>query len=253
MDTALRRYDGECCALYDHFTQRSLWGRVIIMQYIYKYFDKEDHLQNFIDNGEVMFNQLSYFLYCEDKARRDGAEDSNIFRPENGLEITNLTTRVQFIDKSAFISQIKNPHRVFVFCTSTEYSDYLYKKFNSVGCIRIDLEKFKNKIRTQLLHHSVSVKNKIILADKICYYSEDNSHGTRYACPDKIIMSKLLSFADESEYRFAFAQDKDAFEVNNVNLFIANERAPLSEIKKPIGKLLTLGNLSEICQRVITN
>lgn len=212
---------------------------------VFKYFGQKQHLESFVSKGEVMFNTLSYFLSCEDEARRDYLEDSNIYRPSNGLQITLTKTQQKLTDPRALISKVKNPHRVFVFCTSTENSDYLYQKFSAEGCVEIlNLDQFKKRMLHVIKKPIHNIKNQTLLANAVSYYDHQQEVGTRHACPDQIIMSKLMNFSEEKEFRFAFAKDKNAFDVNNVDYSLSSGIVPSNLVGN--GKKLILGDLTDI-------
>ena len=101
---------------------------------IFKYFGDNQHLENFLQKGEVFFNTLSYFLSCEDLSRRDISEDANVYMPSKGLEISITATNQKLKDQRGLISRVKRPDRIFVFCTSLELSENLFRKFCAAGC-----------------------------------------------------------------------------------------------------------------------
>lgn len=212
---------------------------------VFKYFGNKQHLESFVNKGEVMFNTLSYFLSCEDQVRRDYLEGSNVYRPPEGLQITLTETRQTLLDTRVFISKINKPHRVFVFCTSTENSDYLYKKFSATGCVEIlNLDAFKKRILHEIKKPIHNIKNKTLLSDAVSYYDSEQEPSARHACPDQIIMSKTLPFSDEKEYRFSFAKDQNAFDVNNIDYSLSNKVLSSNSIGN--GKKLILGELTDI-------
>lgn len=219
---------------------------------IYKYFHNLDFQKIFLERGEVYFNSLSYFLSCEDKNRRDAVEDSSLYRPAEGLEITKAFSQT-FLDPRTLISKVKRPERVFVFCTSTELNDNLYKKFHANACIEIsNLEEFNRRLIVAL-HKKMklgTVKNGTLLSGAVDYYHHEDEPGIRHACPDQIIMSKIADpfFTIEKEYRFAFAKDKNSFDVNNVDYFLTSQIPPFTG--QHTHQIFTLGNLSDICRIV---
>lgn len=97
----------------------------------------------------------------------------------------------------------------------------------------------------------------MLLAGEVEYFDSQHEPGTRHACPDQIVMSKVdrysdekktERYSDEKEYRFAFAIDKDAFAVNNVSYSLAHDLgSPNYALDK---RVLILGNLSDICRTV---
>ena len=219
------------------------------MAYIFKYFSKHEYAENFISKGEVYFNSLSYFLSCEEVSKRDPYEDANIYKPANGLQITNINSHEKSIDPRSLISKLKGPHRIFVFCTSMLLNEHLWKKFNSVSCVEItDLEKFRDRIAKAIVRPILRLKNRTLLAGEVEYVDSQQEPGTRHACPDQIVMSKFNGYSDEKEYRFAFAIDKYAFDVDNVSYSLAYDvGGPTS----PIGhKVIRLSDLSDICRIV---
>ena len=217
---------------------------------IFKYFSQKQHLDSFLKNGEVLFNTLSYFLSCEDPTRMDELEDSNIYKPTDGLQITLTKSQQQLVDHRGLISKVKNPHRVFVFCASLKLSEKLSSKFCSVGCVEIfDVKEFVGRIKRRIKKPAHNIKNQELLSGKVDYYNLAQEPGARHACPDQIIMSKIESFSDENEYRIAFAKDANAFAVNNVNYYLANSPIPSTNVGTP--KKLILGDLTDIARVVM--
>lgn len=224
--------------------------RAAIKNSAFKYFSQKPHLDGFLKNGEVFFNTLSYFLSCEDPTRRDEIEDSNIYKPADGLQITLTDSQQQLVDHRGLISKVKNAHRVFVFCTSLELSEELSQKFCSVGCVEIfDIEEFNRRLKKRIKNPAHNIKNQELLSGKVDYYNLAQESGTRHACPDQIIMSKIERFSDEKEYRIAFAKDANAFAVNNVDYYLANSPIPSSKAGTP--KKLILGDLTDIARVVM--
>lgn len=216
----------------------------------FKYFGQKSHLDAFLKNGEVFFNTLSYFLSCEDPTRRDETEDSNIYMPLDGLQITLTKSHQQLVDHRGLFSKIKNGHRVFVFCSSLELNEKLFQKFCSFGCVEIvDLKQFSNRIKKAIRNPVHQIKNRELLSGKVEYYDLTQQSGVMHACPDKIIMSKINQFSDEKEYRIAFAKDANAFAVNNVDYYLAN--SPIISAKVGTPKKLILGNLMDIARIVM--
>ena len=85
---------------------------------LFKYFSKHEYAENFISKGEVYFNSLSYFLSCEEVSKRDLYEDVNVYKPVNGLQVTNVNSHEKFVDPRTLISRLNKPIE-FCICTST--------------------------------------------------------------------------------------------------------------------------------------
>ena len=220
---------------------------------IYKYFNNVGFRDRFINAGEVYFNSLSYFLSCEDKSRRDNTENANLYKPANGLQITKLHSQQTFTDARTLISTIKNPNRVFVYCTSNELSEVLFKRFSATTCVEIfNLPEFQKRLQKSLKNRARLgiIKNTTLLNGSVDYYNSENEPDTSHAWPDQIIMAKQSNpFSVEKEYRFAFAKDKNAFDVNNVDYSLGAEVQPF--MGQHTHQVLHLGNLSDICKVVL--
>ncbi len=220
------------------------------MSPIYKYFSKQCHLQSFLENGEIYFNSLSYFLSCDDDSRRDRSEDVTLYRPKSGLVGNIVTTGKPFaLPAQQLISRVNASDSIFVFCTSAEFSVRLYQKFNAEGCIEIsNPDEFKERLQAKIneLVDGGNGANKTLLAGRIEYYDSAESPGARHACPDQIVMAKPDHFSDEAEFRFAFAKDQNAFDVNNVQYSISSELDAPNAASRHLS--LRLGSLTDICQ-----
>ena len=219
----------------------------------YKYFGNPEFQNDFLNQGRIYFNSLSYFLTCEDKQRQDRTEHTNLYKPSDGLKVTTVNPQQTLIDERALISTVRRPDRIFVFCTSTEYSKALIERFNASGCVEIlDLTEFRKRLQTALdkkIRLGI-VKNKTLLSGNIDYYDSESEPGARHACPDKIIMSKPIQpFSIEKEYRFAFAKDKNAFDVNEINYYLAHQAPPY--VGQNAHQTLEVGKLTDICRVLI--
>jgi hypothetical protein len=232
-----------------HLSVRTIKPYNKIMETLYKYFDCEAHMRAFI-NGEVYFNSLSYFISTEDESRRDKGENLNVYEPDGGLKITK-TTGGKIILPASLISRVSNPQNYYIFCVSKVRNRKLYKDFNAAEIVKIhNLVEFRKRMKRAIvrLRQKCIIKNDTLLDGPVEYYSVEGLPGTRYACPDEIIMAKLNLFEYQKEYRFAFAKRKNAFVVDNVDYGIENKKLyreyPISN------QVLNLGDLSDISERV---
>jgi len=220
------------------------------VQTIYKYFSQMGHLKNFVEQGEVYLNSLSYFLACEDISRRDETENLNVYRPTNGLQINNLTIGKTFSIPAQLNSQIKGANRIFIFCTSSELSPYLFKKFGAYGCVEISsVDIFRNRLRSKFEEFfGATHESGAFLADHVSYYDIAAEPGVRHACPDQIVMTKPQNFDDEKEYRFALTSDASLFKVHEVQYTISS--GVQSQLIDHRSVVLKLGSLLDICKIV---
>jgi hypothetical protein len=195
----------------------------------------------------VYCNSLSYFLDCEDMTRRDPLEDSSVYEPLGGLQITHVATGANFCDPRSLVSHVVRPHRIYVFCLSTVFNEHLWRKFNAKLCVRItDPQEFIARFRRATRRPQLRINCTEVLAAEVTYYKPDDPPASRHACPDQIILSKLEQFSDEREFRLAFSSDRDAFSVYNVGYELTARKSAKSF--KHSHKLLQLGDLRDICE-----
>ena len=219
------------------------------MTSLFKYFGDKKWMKSFLEDGEVYFNSLSYFISCEDKSRKDINEDACIIKPDEGLEITNLRTQQTLIFDGQLNSKVKAPDRIYVFCTSTEFNEKLYQKFNAQGCVEIsDVDKFKNRLQSKITetYRQERFGNDQLIAAPVNYFSLSDEPLARHACPDQIVMGKDENYKEEKEYRFAFSLDAGVFDVNNVTYNLSRSSVPTNS--KLTHQILCLGSLLDICK-----
>jgi len=214
---------------------------------LYKYLPHK-YAEAFVDEGKILFRSILYFLACEDE-RRDELEGTHQYEPAGGLEINNLTQGwSQQLPGGSLRSSVKNPDKLFIFCTSQRLSADLASKFGSDACVEImDVDRFVARLRTWLRRRP-RVKLKTLRHDAVTYYRTAEPPREVWALPDLIVMNKPYAFEDEEEYRFAFSLKADAFKFENVDMKITTGPAP----KVPKGTypemLVKLGSMTDCCR-----
>jgi hypothetical protein len=186
---------------------------------LYKYYSNRKWAEAFLD-GQILFRSLSYFLDYEDKnARRDQNEGTSVYRPEGGLVINNLTQGTTFtLPRHAFLSKAKQ-EEIFVFCASRSPSDEHREKFDAAVCVEILVIKtLCDRIEAALPPGAT------FRGQRVKYYQEAEGGNPRWALPDKIATSKLVSYAWQDEYRLLFCLT-DALEFENVELRLVQDNA----------------------------
>lgn len=210
---------------------------------LYKYFTNRKWADAFLD-GEVFFNSLAYFRDYEDgNVREDKNEGNSVYRPEEGLLITNHTQGKTFSMPGFAFESTANQEEIFVFCVSRSLTDDLRKRFNAVACVEIfKIQTFCARIARALPPH-VTVR-----ADRVDYYDLSEPPNPRWALPDQIAMSKFKSYAWQNEFRFVFClTDALGFEKAALRLVKGDAR----EAPKPAehhSHLLRARSLRDICR-----
>lgn len=217
------------------------------MTSLYKYLPAK-YVGGFVREGTVLFRSLSYFRDYEDaQVRGDEFEGTRLHRPQSGLEVTLVETQKKIVLPHSFESTT-NEDDIFVFCFSTLLSAELATQFNADACIEItNLGAFVAGVRSALLRRP-SIKSKTLVHGHVRYYSPEEPPIVDWALPEKIVMSKLNTYIEQQEYRFAFAVN-DAFRVENTSLRLVSPgelRAQRATAHPE--RLFKLGNLSKLCK-----
>jgi hypothetical protein len=214
---------------------------------LFKYLPHQ-YVELFVSTGAVLFRSLLYFLASED-ARRDEVEGTHQYEPVDGLEITNQTQGWRRrMPGGSLRSSVKNPDKLFVFCTSHVLDTDLAVKFGSDACVEItDVGMFVARVRTALRRNPRVKLNTLIHGD-VEYYRTAEPPQEVWALPDRIVMNKPHVFAHEQECRFAFSLKADTFRFENVDLKITTGPTP----KIPKGAypemLVHLGHMVDCCR-----
>jgi hypothetical protein len=214
---------------------------------LYKYLPAK-YVEGFVGKGAVLFRSLSYFRdYEDEQLRGDEFEGTRIHRPHNGLEVTLVATEKKLVLPHSFESTAREDD-IFIFCLSTVLSADLALRFKADACIEIkNVGAFVSGIRSALLRRP-SIKSKELFHGPVKYYSPDQAPIVDWALPERIAMSKLSTYTEQHEYRFAFAVN-DAFRVENtrVRLVSPGEHRSL-EPSVHSDRLFKLGSLAKHCK-----
>lgn len=214
---------------------------------LYRYLS-EKRLDTFLSKGELLFRSLSYFRDYEDQQTRgDEFEGVRVFRPNQGLQISNLSTNDQFSIPHTFESVVDQDN-IFVFCMSTRLSPEIAEKFQAEACIEIfEPERFLAKVRARIPPiHKIQAKR--LVHGPVSYYKRQEPPMAEWALPDRIALSKLEAFEWQHEYRITFAT-QGAFDVGKVkvDLVASGERLQTRLEGHPSRKLLA-GSLHKFCK-----
>lgn len=213
---------------------------------LYKYLP-EQFVNTFVNEGAILFRALSYFRDYEDaQVRGDDFEGTRIHRPTSGLEITMTKTGERIVLPHSF-EAAANEDDIFVFCLSTSLSPDLAEQFQANTCVEINCPiKLISGVRAALARRP-SIKNKMLVHDKIKYYAPEQPPIVDWALPERIAMSKLNSYEWQNEYRLAFSTN-GAFDVENTRLrLVTGERRHPKSTYHP-QSILKIGSLARVCK-----
>ena len=122
---------------------------------------------------------------------------------------------------------------MFVFATSTELSDRLWRKFSPLHktesvCVEIfNVAQFAERIQTALAKRS-PVQARALRHRMVQYRAVEEPPEHRWALPDELAFLKEDTFADQHEYRFLFSPRKHAYKFQDVRLeLVAKNSSPV--------------------------
>ncbi len=210
---------------------------------LFKYFKDRRWADAFLD-GQILFRSLAYFRdYEDEQVRGDRKEGTSVYRPEEGLLITNLTQGKSFTIPNSAFEAVTNQEDIFVYCVSRSLTDQLRESFESVACVEIS----KPPTLCERIKRALQPTAKLV-AERVEYYNPNEPPNPRSALPDRIALSKFESYSWQKEFRFCFTlSDAFEFEKGSHRIVIGNsEEAPKpTEHQK---HLVEAGNLRDICK-----
>jgi hypothetical protein len=210
---------------------------------LFKYFEDRRWVDLFLD-GQILFRSLAYFRdYEDEQIRGDRKEGTSVYRPEDGLLITNLTQQKSFTIPNSAFEAITNQGEIFVYCASRSLTGELREKFESVACVEIlRPPTLCERIKKAIPAHATFV------AGRVEYYHQHDPPNPRWALPDRIALSKFESYSWQKEFRFSFTlTDAFGFEKGSQRIVIGEPK----ETPKPAEHqryLVEAGNLRDICR-----
>jgi hypothetical protein len=222
----------------------------------FKYFHNPDHPQQFLDGKMFCWNAAYYRDYEDANAAQvvgDEYEGARLYRPLNGVELTNLASHTQ-VNLQRGAEFITKSHEIFVYCVSMSFSDVLKKEFDAKACVEIcDPRKFIQRWKGALPPESLATSGEVgdyqkYVCRMVSYYHGQDLPGNVWAIPDLITTSKLKKFAYQEEYRFAYTKT-DAFKFENVRVELVDRKTrPCPKPEEHFHETLDLGDLRDICR-----
>lgn len=138
------------------------------MPALYKYLPSK-YFPAFLDRGEMLFRNLTYFRQHEGKVRGDAYEGIHKDHPGTDIVLANFTQGFRSVGKFSFLNST-NSDLVFAFCLSKRLSKDLMAQFECDACIEIfKPDEFIRRVRFALAR-LISVHRVGLLAQPVNYY-----------------------------------------------------------------------------------
>lgn len=217
---------------------------------LYKYYSTRKWADAFLD-GKLRFNSLAYFRDFEDvQVRGDKNEGKMIFRPEDGLVITNQTQRWTRTIPRALNATVKQ-EEVFVFCMSRSFTEKLRESFKAVACVEIlNVKAFCEKIESALPAGTTfsGKPGRERIGQAVTYYEETDDCNPTWACPDMIAALKSKPFDWQDEYRLIFSLTNALAFENAQYALVRDGTSPEHKRAEHQPYDLNAGSLRDICR-----
>jgi hypothetical protein len=195
-------------------------------------------------DGAVRFSTLAYYRQHEAKGSiGDADEASRVFRPPEGLEVTNLSTGQRFRLPAAFRSSAR-AEMVFVFCVSRVLDANLAVEFGCDACVEVmEDEEFSKRLRAAVEGLPGQAR---FLQGPVAYYDSAGAPGVDWALPERMVFSKPACYSRQAEYRFAFGKP-EVFELSATSQeLVRGEPTQPSAVFVPRPEVVEIGNIRDI-------
>lgn len=213
---------------------------------LFKYVSNLDHAKLLI-SGKVFHRTLGYFRdYLDASAKQvigDEFESTRIFRPVDGLEVSNLSSGTSGLLDMAYEYSVRASGEIYIFCTSLRMTEELKREFGAVACVEITNPRAFTKRWQRALQPGARY-----FARRVQYYESVDMPGNIWEQPRRIATTKLARFANQHEYRFGFSIT-GALDFGQCSNQLADRKArPNPKLDEHHDMTLDLGDLNDICK-----
>ena len=213
---------------------------------LYKYISSK-HVPAFLNQGEILFRNLTYFRQIEGKVRGDSYEGIHINDPKTTITISNPFEGVWSEGNYTFLNST-NSDLVYAFCLSEDLSKNLMLEFNCDSCIEIfNPDEFIRRVRHSIAR-LISINQKVgLLAQSVNYYHPSEPALFNVDDPTQLAFAKKESYKKQKEFRLSFGTRK-AFKL--VQQIAQPHHDPYLDAinKEAKEKLLRIGSLNDVAR-----
>lgn len=172
------------------------------MPALYKYLPSK-YVPAFLNHGEVLFRNLTYFRQLEGKVRGDPYEGIHKDHPGTDIVLENITQGSKIVGRFSFLNSTDSD-LIFAFCLSERLSKDLMAEFESDACIEIFKPvEFIRRVRFALVR-LVSVHRAGLIAQPVHYYHPAEEARFDIKNPTQLAFAKNKSYAAQEEFRVSF-------------------------------------------------
>jgi len=188
---------------------------------IFRYGTSE-HTLAFIEKGEILFHEASYYSNENNKSRRDNEKAKEYYLNQELVNMTNMRTGKKIEPVSNITMTEETSMASYIFCVSSYCDKQLLNKFGVDACVVINnKEEFERRL-------SMAISpNKNLISFPVQYYDPWPTKEPYNIVPH---ISKDFRFALQGEYRFLIYNnndfDKDINDEETIKIYLG----PLEDI-----------------------
>jgi hypothetical protein len=216
---------------------------------LFKYLPAQ-HLDAFL-SGRMRFMPMCYYQGLE-TAAGDKREAIRAFTPPGGLVLNPESPAPSQTPNDSFIATV-DAQKFYVFCLSRILSDHLYERFSADRCVEIlDVSRFVTRMRAGVARRMPGEARSIPTSLRmhygpVVYYDEALGPGPSYRIPEQVAMRKRISFDDEHEQRFIYAES-GLFTFGRTDLFLqrGGPFTPASVAVQPPPEFVTIKDIGRV-------
>lgn len=176
------------------------------MSVLYKYLPSR-YAPEFLERGEILFRNLTYFRQHEGRVRGDVYEGIHKNQPGTDIVLESLSQGIRAVGKFPFLNST-NSDLVFAFCLSKRLSKGLMAEFECDACIEIfNPDEFIRRIRFTLAR-LISVHRVGLLAQSVDYYDPAEPALFDVEEPKQLAFVKNEFYKEQEEFRLCFGMRK---------------------------------------------
>ena len=218
---------------------------------LFRYITHPEWVTEFLQ-GRLYCNGLHTFQTIEDEnVRGDQYEGIGLHRPQDGLQINNLTTGKSFVLPGYQFESSLAAKQINILCLSNIKSELLACRFGAQACIEIVEPKAFCDLASAGLPNGYELPNvegRNRIGHKVRYYDLNSPPANLWALPELLAISKKMEFSWQDEFRLVFGK-KGSFEFESAQLQLNQSGlVARSSAQVPDPQILELGDISHICK-----
>jgi len=199
-----------------------------------------------IENGRILFSNLTKFKQIEHEARGDVMEGCHVDAPDHPVQIEIISNGQKICGQFSFRNSI-NDEKVFVFCVSRTFNLLLFDDFDADICVEInDVDELSRRC-SRAIKKKIFIDKVGLLHGPVVYFEKNKDCGENILDGKRIPFLKSAYFRNQDEYRFVYSRTGGLRTKRRIMSTRRWEDFPDHLDGKPKSTVLEIGSLRDIC------